>query len=217
MYIIELEIETPDLNETVLFYSEVLGLTMQEVDESKAVFQAGDTRLVFRHRPLSEACYHFAIDIPHNKLIEAFRALRGKVTILPVQGVSFFSHFVEWNAQSFYFFDNTGNLLELICRYDLPNSTSTPFDARSFLRVSEVGLVADDVPAMAKRISDELGLGPFFKQPVMADFAAMGEETGLLVLARQGRKWYPTDKPAKPYYTRLVLSIAGKGNQELVV
>ena len=112
---------------------------------------------------------------------------------------------MEWNAQSFYFFDNNGNLLELICRYDLPNSSQNPFDAASFLRISEIGISTDSVADLAEQLRQQYHLLPFSKQQVMPAFAALGDEEGLLILAQQGRNWFPTSKPAETFFTRVVL------------
>jgi catechol-2,3-dioxygenase len=37
------------------------------------------------------------------------------------------ANFVNWNAQSFYFLDPSGNIVELIARFDLNDHATDPF------------------------------------------------------------------------------------------
>jgi len=84
----ELEITCPDIEQTVRFYTEVLELIRQPSQAGKAAFQVGDTRLIFQKTETGRPCYHFAIDIPHNKLLEAFRWIGKKMPVLPVTGTN---------------------------------------------------------------------------------------------------------------------------------
>lgn len=217
MIITELELETFDLGLTGAFYREVLGLELLSSSAERLIFRVGETRLIFRHRPGFQSCYHFALEIPHNKLLEAYQWMREKVPVLPIRDDMPFSHFLEWNAQSFYFFDPAGNLLELICRYDLPNSSRAPFLSNAFLRISEVGIVSTDIPSLVDQVGSAYGIMPYPKQNATPDFAALGDDSGLLIVVKPGRHWFPTRQAAERSFVRVVVAKEGShGAVELV-
>lgn len=209
--IVELELASPDLKRTLEFYSGVLGLEVMEREPGKLAFQLGDTKLEFVDaegvEPMGvEPVYHMAFDIPRNKLQEALDWMAARVAILPLPDGGRIMNFANWQAESFYFFDTTGNLLECIVRHDQKEDSSGAFGTNQLLRVSELGIVTNDVPALVEKLRVENGLLPFVKQPVLENFAALGEETGLLILSQEGRNWFPTQLPAKSFYWKLQLS-----------
>ena len=84
MYILELELLTDTIYETELFYNNVLGLQTVSKSYSSISFEAGSTKLTFRASKNIKPVYHFAFDIPKNKLIEAFLLIENKTEILDV-------------------------------------------------------------------------------------------------------------------------------------
>ncbi len=211
MMIVELELVSPDLKRTLEFYSGVLGLEVVETEPGKLAFQLGETKLVFVDAKGvesfgAEPVYHMAFDIPRNKLQEALDWMAARVAILPLPDEGRIMNFANWNAESFYFFDTSGNLLECIVRHDQQEETAAAFSAQQLLRVSELGIVTDHVPTLVEKLRVEHRLLPFVKQPVLENFAAIGEETGLLILSQEGRNWFPTQLPAKSFYWKLHLS-----------
>jgi catechol 2,3-dioxygenase-like lactoylglutathione lyase family enzyme len=202
-----IELVSPDLKQTIGFYSGLLGLDIVEAVPGKAAFQLGETRLEFIEYPTSEPVYHIAFDIPKNKLQEALDWFAARLEVLSLPDGGRIMNFANWNAESFYFFDTTGNLLECIVRHDRQEEASGPFGAEQLLRVSELGIVTSHVPSLAEKLEIEYGLLPFVKQPVLENFAAIGDETGLLILSQEGRNWFPTQLPAKSFYWKLQLSV----------
>jgi catechol 2,3-dioxygenase-like lactoylglutathione lyase family enzyme len=212
MMIHELELASADLKRTQEFYAGVLGLELVETEPGKLAFQLGETKLVFvdaiRVESVGmEPVYHMAFDIPRNKLQEALDWMAARVAILPLPDGGRIMNFTNWQAASFYFFDTTGNLLECIVRHDRQEEANEAFGAEQLLRVSELGIVTKDVPALVEKLRTEHGLLPFVKQPVLENFAAIGEETGLLILSQEGRNWFPTQLPAKSFYWKLKLTV----------
>lgn len=205
-----IELVSPDLKQTIGFYADLLGLEMLDAGPDKAAFQLGETRLEFMEDPTIVPVYHMAFDIPKNKLQEALDWFTARLEVLPLPDGGRIMNFANWQAESFYFFDTTGNLLECIVRYDQKEEASGAFGANQLLRVSELGIVTNDVSALVEKLRTEHGLLPFVKQPVLENFAALGNETGLLILSKEGRNWFPTQVPAKRYYWRLLLN---KGNK----
>ena len=197
---------SPDLKQTVGFYSGLLGLEIHEAGPGKAAFQLGETRLEFIEDPTIEPVYHMAFDIPRNMLQEALDWFATRLEVLPLPDGGRIINFANWNAESFYFFDSTGNLLECIVHHDRQEEASGAFSAEQLLRVSELGIVTEHVPTLVEKLETEHGLLPFVKQPVLENFAAIGDETGLLILSQEGRNWFPTQLPAKPFYWKLKMS-----------
>ena len=78
-------------------------------------------------------------------------------------------------------------------------------------------MVADNVLGLVQQLETQHRLCPFVKQQPGDDFAAVGDEFGLLVVAKNGRNWYPTNIAAKNNFTRIVISRKEeKGQIEIV-
>src|SRR5205085_3027098 len=139
MHITELRLMTDCLAEQRNFYTRTLGLSLLNETEASVTVRAGATRLVFlKTEPGTRPFYHFAFNIPGNKfaLAKAWLALR--CPLLEVNGVDQVTH-QAWNAQSFYFYDPAGNVVEFIARYNLSKNVSGVFNSHDLLNVSEIG------------------------------------------------------------------------------
>jgi hypothetical protein len=70
------------------------------------------------------------------------------------------------------------------------------------------------VAAFASALRDNLGLGPY--RSGSDDFAAVGDERGLLVLVREGRPWFMAEHvPATVEATEVTLSGPRRGTVQL--
>ena len=217
MRIKELHLLTNNLKDTAQFYTQVLGATVKGENEQELSLLLGETLISFQNSPEENPVYHVAFDIPGNKLEEAYQWLKQRTTILPVTAETEFSDFQLWNAKSFYFYDNNGNLLELICRYDLDNNSDLIFDGSSILYVSEIGLVSDDVPFLAETLMNKYGLEVYSKQPAQDNFTALGDDEGLLIIVNADRNWFPTDKKAKSFRTKIIFDTGANEDHELSI
>ena len=187
----EIEMQTNSLKEMKDFYENTLGLV--EVQEHPTSFsvQAGDSRLTFKESNLSrQPKYHFAFNIPENQINEALRWITPKVQIIPSQGQEIV-HFEDWNADSIYFYDPAGNIVELIARHNLNNSATEAFSQASLLCVSEIGLPVPDVEEALLKLS-RVGIVPW--EDYDSQFAAAGDEHGLIIAVKQGRVWFMSDQ-----------------------
>jgi catechol-2,3-dioxygenase len=201
MKILEVELLSDDILKTEVFYNEVLGLEIMYKDDSTISFNAGMTKLTFHSSKNLNPVYHFAFDIPNNKLLEAFSWIEKKTEIMYVIPPDKIADFYNWNAKSFYFYDNNGNILEFIARNDLDNASHKPFDGKSILSVTEIGLVSKDVSQQSDELFEKYGLTVYSKQP---KFIVLGTVTGLFILVEENRDWYPTDKKSKSFWTKVV-------------
>lgn len=217
MKIKELYLLSNNLEETEVFYNNVLGMLTDSKNEVEIAFYAGETKIIFTESPDDTPVYHLAFDVPNNKLDEAYAWLKKRTTVLPVTTETEFSEFQLWNARSFYFYDNNGNLLEFICRFDLKNQSEQSFDSSSILYVSEIGLVTNDVPFLAEQLIQNYGLEVYSKQPVQDSFTALGDEEGLFILVNADRNWFPTEKKAASFPTKIFFDTLNQHNQVLAI
>lgn len=206
-----------NIQQTKEFYTGVLGLESIGESVHEITFIIGYTQLNFRLTELTNPNYHLAIDIPRNRLEEASFWLQQQADLIPVNEGELFSRFDAWNASSFYFYDNNGNLLELICRYDLDNRSEEEFASSSLLYISEVGIVSRDVQATAKRLMAKYGLAYYAKQPPTENFVVLGNETGLIILVSDDRNWYPTTRKAEIFPLSIAIEMHGDPYQKFQI
>lgn len=186
------------------FYVNTLGLIdaseefMGMSNFAELGLKIGETYITFLHpyNSGSEFRYHFAFNIPENQIVQAKEWLETRVELLSLNGESIF-HFSKWDAHAIYFFDPAGNIVEFIARHTLPNASSEPFGSHSILNLSEIGISVEDVKeSSVQRITNALNL-PFYDGENSDSFTAIGDETGLLIIVKRSRVWFPeTGTPA---------------------
>jgi len=191
------------------FYHDKIGFDIAEDGKSEVTFRAGATRLTFATarpedirgkggRGNGEPMYHFAFNIPCNKIRDARAWQSRRTPLVPPRREARDEnlpgdvwHFRHWNAHSVFFFDPAFNIVEYIARHDLKNEAADAdrFDTHDILHASEIGYVttrADQAKAIGF-MREKLGLSEY---PRGADPWAMGDERGLLLcLARVGEQW----------------------------
>jgi len=206
MNIVEIQILSDDLEQTEKFYSDLLGLKTSYEDKSTISFIAGASVLTFTKSENKKPYYHFAFNIPHNQIYEALEWMKTKTGIIQLTLESRIADFTAWNAKSFYFYDNNGNILEFIARYDLKNASKKPFNVSSILYISEIGIVKDDALAASKVFVVENDFLLFTKAASPdKEFAVLGDDHGLLIIVKEGRDWYPTDKKAIKFWSKITV------------
>lgn len=215
MNIIELELLSDDLGETEKFYKKVLGLEPYlKEDKSILFFHIGSTKLIFRKSDNLKPVYHFAIDVPTNRFFDAHNAIKKHTEILPVEGDDI-ANFTNWDAKSFYFKDNNGNILEFITRYPNKEYYEEAYSSKCFVSISEIGLVTSNVKDLADTLKDEYGIPIFSRQPRGDEFTVSGDDCGLFIIAAKNRDWFPTTIKAKAFSTRILY--IDKGNVGYIV
>ena len=204
------------LSELKAFYCERLGLEASHDSPGRLTIRAGSTDLTFvpaggaDGRPF----YHFAFNIPENKIVAALRWQQERSPLLPIPtrnraagyppDVVDYSH---WNAHSVFFLDPAGNVVEYIARHDLGNPAPGPFTPRDILYASEIAFIVDDVRAGAKAVREVGALAQY--RGGDDNFMAIGDEHGLLLVMKRGRilNFDPssTDKAARVFPTRVTI------------
>ena len=189
MIIKKLALYTNLIGELKEFYTQSLELALIKEDESSFAVSCGDSELVFTStNDIKDPFYHFAFNIPENKFKEAKEWISRKTELIKLNGDDEFD-FRSWNAHSVYFYDPSGNIIELIARHNLNNASEEEFSGRSILSVSEAGLPVDDVDRLFNEVNKEFNI-PLFSGDRSA-FCAAGDDTGLFIIVSKGRKWFP--------------------------
>jgi len=204
MQIKEILLETASLARTRLFYSKTLELDIVAETDEKISFRAGRSLLSFREATEGKPFYHFAFNITNNKFSDSFEWMNRKLDILPVNDEMLIAGYNDWNAQSFYFHDNNGSILEFIVRFDLPYHSDAEFSSACIEEISEIGLVTENTPETADMLKTEHGIPYFKKGPRLPDFVAMGDDKGLILVCQRKRGWVPTHRPAQQFPVTII-------------
>lgn len=199
MRIIELTLQTNNLEKTKHFYHEIIGFDIIDDSEKEISFKVGSSKLKFvQVNSGYHPKYHFAFTIPTNKLEEAIAWTSHRVNLIKTDENEIISNFENWKAKAIYFYDNNLNILELICRTDLKNSVEDEFSIKAILNINEIGIATDHPLQLGTEINEKIKSGFFAKGPKGEDFAAVGTDHGLFVISNPDRNWYPTqDKVEK--------------------
>jgi hypothetical protein len=211
MRILELHLLSPSLPESLEFYGNLLGIEILQSNDHLLVMQCGDTIVNFRASEGAACLYHLAFEIPHNKFDEAYDWFNERVQLIPITNDSYIADFFNWKAKSFYFYDTHGNILEGIARFEADTHSPEKFSSRSINYISEIGIVSDNVAETIRQVKLDFNIPVFSRQPSQADFAALGDDQGLFIVASTDRPWYPTKTRSRHSHTRIVFE--QKGNR----
>jgi hypothetical protein len=186
------------------FYGKTLELRVFDEKPDRFTVEAGETMITFVDSTDTAGgrapFYHFAFNIPENKILKALEWQRARTPLLPIpernRADGFPPEVVDyrhWNAHSIFFLDPAGNVVEYIARHDLPNRDTHPFSWGDILYASEIGLIVDDVAAAATVLGQNAGVTPY--RGGSEAFQAMGDEQGLLLVMKRGRVIDFTSEP----------------------
>jgi len=208
MQIKELKIYSPNIKAQADFYSKLLSLTIIKENSNFVSLQIGKSILKIEYSAESTP-YHFAINIPANKDIEALEWLKERVAILKDE-TNEIQDFDFWNAKAIYFYDEDQNIVELIARNNLQNNTVNKFDSDSFLEISEIGLPTLDIEKEFKTLNKLTGIEVY--DGGFERFCAIGDENGLFICINKEKKdWFPTNE--KAYSSDFEIQFIEKGSE----
>ena len=211
MKLAHIQIQSSNIEQTATFYKDILELPIIEKTKNSISIQAGDSVLEFVENPAFNSIYHFAFNIPENKLDEAIDWCKSKVDLIFIEDQKVITNFENWNANAVYFYDNNGNLLEFIARHDLDTAQTEAFSSKAILNISEIGIVNENPLELGKQLIEQHGLEFFSKNANSELFAAVGDDEGLLIMVKPDRNWYPTQTPSESNKT--AVRIENKGNK----
>lgn len=198
MKIKNLNLFTNNLEEQKKFYTSVLGLKLISEDSESFTLSIGSTNLIFTQSK-EILNYHFAINIPSNKIIDAYEWLKKRVKIQGFNGNEIVN-FSDWNAEAIYFHDAGKNIVEFIARKKLNIISEVNFSEEGLLCISEIGTPTNNVRKIYKELNTKYGLEKYDCEDDV--FCAIGDEHGLfIVIDKTKKKWIPNmdDAGANPY------------------
>ncbi|HEX2445633.1 MAG TPA: hypothetical protein VHJ77_16925 [Vicinamibacterales bacterium] len=192
---LELQSGAP-LGDMKAFYGKTLDLAILEEKDDRFTIEAGETRLTFLGSSDTvdgrAPFYHFAFNIPENKILKALEWQKARTPMLPIpernRAAGFPPEVVDyshWNAHSIFFLDPAGNVVEYIARHDLKNANGNAFSWTDILYASEIALIVDDVETEAARLAEVADVTQY--KGATDQFMAMGDEYGLLLIMKRGR------------------------------
>ncbi len=184
----QLILRTDALDALRRFYTQVLEFSLLREDVDSLALRAGETELCFRAGAEPGTLYHFAFNIPENKLPAAKRWLAPRCPLVRREDGADEYEFPAWNARAIYCLDPAGNIVEFIARHDLPNARPGDFRPHDILYASEIGLVVDDVRQATDAACRTLGLD-VYRGSLSDQFAAVGDPHRLLIIVQRGRAW----------------------------
>ncbi|HWV22700.1 MAG TPA: VOC family protein [Thermomicrobiales bacterium] len=194
MQIRSVTIVVPDPQATAAFFEQSLDLPATPHEDNLEIRLGTSTLVLQQGKADSGGYYHLAFDITENRIDEARGLLRQRTDILPAGDDGIVTASPSWDAHSLYF-NAPGNLnLELIARHRLPNAISTDFAFTDIQNISEVGIPVTNPIDAVTSLQHTFGLAPFGEPS--ETFAPVGSDTGLLILVKSGRIWFPTNDQA---------------------
>ena len=193
----EVKLFTNRLNEELDFYTRAIGFELVRQTTNSFTVKVGWSQLTFQESD-KEHKYHYCFLIPANKLWEALHWFAERTGIIIIEESQLTVHFDNWNADSFYFYDASGNVAECIVRYDLNNEMNLDFDISQVLCVNELGLPTRDIDKTNTQLKLEIGTD-YWKGDTVR-FGTNGNQEGLFLLPNYEIKeiWFPTNIKIKP-------------------
>ncbi len=194
----KLKLYTNQLEPELKFYSKTLGFEILEQHSNYFTVNVGWSELTFE-KSEKEHTYHYCFLIPSNKLHQALEWIEKRVKIIDLEnGSRKTQNFKTWNADSFYFYDASGNVAEFIVRYDLANEVNEDFDISKVLGVNEIGMPTANVKKTNDQLQKELKT-EFWKGD-LERFGTNGSQEGIFLLPNYNIKdvWFPTNVKIKP-------------------
>ena len=189
MHITQLVLSAADLPALGEFYAGGLGLAVESSTVGSLTIRAGETRLTFEQTG-PPGRYHFAFGLPASRFRAAKTWLAARTRLIADAAGAEEFEFRDWNARAVYFYDPAGNIAEFIARPFQPEAETEPFGPADLAGVCEFGLVTDDVRGTVGRLASALGL-PVYDGEGSDAFTAVGADSGLFIVVRRGRPWYP--------------------------
>ena len=188
MRIKHLKLFTNNLDEQKLFYESILNYNVINEDEKSFTVKVGSSKLSFV-KGEGKYNYHFASNIPSNKIVEALEWTKKRVEIQSFNDNEIVK-FPNWDAKSIYFYDRDMNILEFISRKNLNANSEKKFNQNSLISLGEIGVPTISVAELYTKITNKFGLKKYDCEEEV--FCAVGDEHGLFIVINYSKKkWLP--------------------------
>jgi catechol-2,3-dioxygenase len=183
--------------ETVAFYQDILQFSLLSNNEDTASFQIGESVLeLIKDKEKNHYYYHFAFNIHKNLFEEAKQWLLDRVELLQEDGMDEID-FTDSKANSCYFEDPAGNIVEFIARRETsPFSSEAVFSPNNVLCISEMSLTTNKVIEHAEEMK-EMGISLRHQiDETELNFIGEYKDGTFILLGPVGRRWLFSSKEA---------------------
>ncbi|WP_152396155.1 VOC family protein [Paenibacillus guangzhouensis] len=190
-----LRLNTMSIQGVKQFYHHQMGFPIQSSSKYTITFQpTPDLTLAFEEvqEPISPA--HFAFEVPYSQfgaLVDQLQA-RGITLLTWPDGEAVKTFETGVNV---YFRDGDGNILELIAHHDVQEEAISPSGDWQILYMREIGMPAEDVPALTRWMRETLQMG-VRDESDWFNFVIGG--TAHAVVVSTQRRWIPIQMIALP-------------------
>jgi len=191
MEIKHLTLFTNQLEKERKFYTQTLGFDLSLDERSKFSVNIGSSELVFCKSERAYI-YHYCFLIPANQLQQGKNWLADRLSLIDLDGGRYIQKWEEWNADSVYFYDGSGNIAEFIVRYDLLNESNRAFNIENILSLNEISVPTDKVSYLCEQFEKKMNT-KLWKGDLQR-FATVGDQNGLFLIPNYEFKkvWFPT-------------------------
>ncbi|SEO95191.1 VOC family protein [Paenibacillus sp. OV219] len=216
MRIKEIILQANSLMEVKNFYVDTLELPLLESSAQKVSVTVGESILTFIHSIDHESpYYHFAFNMTEYKVAHALHWLKDKNIEINRINDHDIIHSQSWNADSIYFNDPVGNIVELIARHNLQEDDQGGlFTQLDIKNISEVGLPFVDVKQAMMLLTEKYGIEVYKDSNEV--FAALGDENGLFILSGLSRNWLSSNKVVKAFPLTVHIVNNDNSSEELI-
>lgn len=177
------------------FYANVLRLDIKKSTDDYFIVNVGETDITFKQSN-EPSFYHFAINIPGNQFVIMKDWIEGRINLIRINGKSEI-YYKNLGADSMYFEDPAGNLVELIGRRNRDFFGSLTKEA--FYDVSEIGITTPQMFEVGEELQD---MGLALKQRTEVDMNLMnylGRDDTYIVLVPPEWEWEFSEKSAETH------------------
>ncbi|WP_430786594.1 VOC family protein [Virgibacillus flavescens] len=202
MIISRVSLYTNYLNQLKEFYIDHLGFIELTSDEKSFKIKIGQSVLEFiQNDDLEKPFYHFAFNIPTDIVDSAKEWAKSKVALTTEEDEDEV-YFTNSKAQSFYFLDPAGNIVEFISRKEVSPASEAPhFTTDHLLNISEINLTTNNVISIGNQLIN-FGIPARDNESLDSDFLNfMGEKEdgAFLLLGPKGRRWIFSDADSEVF------------------
>src|SRR5690625_1380600 len=193
---------TNQLKELRRFYMNILELNITDETEEAFSIDIGTSKLTFKQS--DKPCfYHYAINIPGNQFSMLKHRIKERIPLNRERGIDEV-YFSSFDADSMYFEDPAGNIIELIGRRKR-DLFGNPTFAESFFNISEVGIVSAHLDDLSEEFQD-IGL-PLRGTEISYDSVNFfGREESFIVLVPPERMWYFSEQMSEVFPLEIELT-----------
>jgi catechol-2,3-dioxygenase len=201
MRIVQVSLVSNNLEKMKDFYTNDLEMELLSSTEDSFSVLVGTSKIVF-NRSKKIPYYHLCFRTGGQYFEDIFLKLDSKNRLLEDETGQ---KKMYWKGKQAYFIDPDGNILEVLEREYIGENTPP----LGWFDIGEIGLPVSNIKEAQKILSSYID---DIEKRDNDTFAFYGDPSGYLVLVKEGRNWYPTNRSSE--INQLEISVLGKKSAE---